>query len=487
MSSWRSRATCRIAIACTLAVPLLTQAAWSDNVVGSVTAPAREGPGAFRHLQALQEVANANGNNRAAGSSGYDRSADYVAARLRDAGYAVRFEEFDFPFFEEREPPVLQSGGPDGPLERAAGSSLRTLGNSGSADVTAPLRAVNLQLADGAPPASTSGCHADDFKTFDRGGIALLRRGTCPFQVKVDNAVAAGAAGAIIMNEGVDGRTANFAGQLAKPAAIPVLGVPYDFGRTLAATAQAGGQVRLAINAEHGRRSTRNVIAETAVRTGPLVITGAHLDSVTEGPGMNDNGSGSAAVLEAALQLAKDVTQSRVRIAFWGAEENGLLGSRHHVAALSDAELKDIALYINLDMVGSTNFVRYVQGPDLGGVAAAARHELLAAFREHGLPVEERGGTRFGSDDAAFSQKKVPTVGLYTGAGALKTEAQAKTFGGVAGKPYDACYHRACDTIDNIDRDALEQSTQALVRAVRAVTMPTANAPKPAAVPESRQ
>jgi Zn-dependent M28 family amino/carboxypeptidase len=163
-----------------------------------------------------------------------------------------------------------------------------------------------------------------------------------------------------------------------------------------------------------------------------------------------------------------------VRFAFWGAEERGLIGSRHHVEALSDEEHRRIALYINLDMVGSPNFTRYVQGPAAtdDGPAAVARRELMAEFRERGLNIEDRTGTRFGSDDSSFSQKGIPTVGLYTGASGAKSEKQASLFGGTAGRPFDPCYHQACDTTENIDRNVLEQNTQALVRALKAVAVP---------------
>jgi Zn-dependent M28 family amino/carboxypeptidase len=159
-----------------------------------------------------------------------------------------------------------------------------------------------------------------------------------------------------------------------------------------------------------------------------------------------------------------------VRFAFWGAEERGLIGSRYHVGVLSEKERQQISLYINLDMVGSPNFARFVQGSAATGgkLAAIARRELLEDFREHNLPVEERAGGRYGSDDASFSQKGIPTVGLYTGASGSKSETQASLFGGAAGRPYDPCYHQACDTIENINREVLEQNTRALVRALNA-------------------
>jgi Zn-dependent M28 family amino/carboxypeptidase len=432
--------------------------------------------GAFRHLRALQDIATANGGNRAAGTPGYDRSAEYVSEQLAKAGYQVRFEEFEFPFFQERSPAVLVVNTADGVQQPASNGTVRTLSNSGSGDVTARLRVVNLQLGAEPPATSTSGCEGGDFKDFERGAVALIRRGTCQFQAKVENAVAAGAVGVIIMNEGTDGRKDAFSGQLTKLVPVPVVGIPYDLGSTLGGEAE-GVTVHLAVDAVAGKRPSRNVVAETSgSRDGASVMVGAHLDSVPEGPGINDNGSGTAAVLDAALQLAQEPAQTRrhLRFAFWGAEERGLIGSRHHVEALSDEERRGIALYINLDMVGSPNFTRYVQGPAAtdDGPAAVARRELMAEFRERGLNIEERTGTRFGSDDSSFSQKGIPTVGLYTGAGGAKSEKQASLFGGTAGRPFDPCYHQACDTVDNIDRDVLEQNTQALVRALKAVAVP---------------
>lgn len=438
----------------------------------AAAAPAA-GEGAYRHLRKLQDIATANGGNRAAGTSGYDRSAEYVADRLRDAGYLVRFEAFDFPFFEERSAPVLEIGAA---REPAPAPALRTLMNSGSGSVTAPIGAVGLRLEADPPAASGSGCEAGDFRRFERGSVALVRRGTCTFQTKVDNAVAAGALGVVIMNEGTPGRTDAFAGQLQRLAPVPVVGVSYAYGRTLDPAMQGGAvSVRVGVDAVSGRRPTRNVLAETGSGgRGPSIIVGAHLDSVPEGPGINDNASGSAVVLEAALRAAPHLARSgaAVRFAFWGAEEVGLVGSRHHLASLSDEERARIELYVNLDMVGSVNFVRYVQGPAApgNGLAAAVRRELLADFREHGLAVEEReGGNRTGTDDASFSQRGIRTVGLYTGAGAVKSPALAGVFGGEAGRPYDPCYHQACDTIANINREVLSENTRALLRGLSAI------------------
>jgi Zn-dependent M28 family amino/carboxypeptidase len=433
--------------------------------------------GAFAHVRALQEIATANGGNRAAGTIGYDRSADYVAERLREAGYVVRFEEFTFPFFEERSPPVVSTGSAESEFTPLPAAAIRTLANSGSGEVTARLQAVDLDLQDGAPPGpSTSGCEASDFEKFERGAIALLRRGTCPFQAKVENATAAGASGVLIMNEGdTRERTNTFAGRLTRVASVPVVGIAFEPGRLLASALSRGDNivVRIQVNAETGSRTTRNVLADRAGDPARTIVIGAHLDSVRDGPGINDNASGSAAVLEAALRLTETAygVGPRLRFAFWGAEEVGLVGSRHHVNSLSQEDRRGIVLYINLDMVASPNFGRFVQlaqeTPD--GLAAAAQRVLVSYFQDRNLPVEERVRTRrqgFGSDDVSFAEKGIPTLGLYAGAGEAKQDMHAALFGGSTGRPFDPCYHRACDTIDNVNRGLLEEMSAALTHAL---------------------
>src|SRR5712692_2805980 len=266
MSSGIFRSSCMIA-AVLLAVLGPSGITWAQSTAGAAP-PSRPlepaaNAGAFRHLRALQDIASASGGNRAAGTPGYDRSAEYVSEQLAKAGYQVRFEEFEFPFFQERSPPVLVVTTADGSQQPASTGAVRTLADSGSGDVTARLRAVNLKLGAEPQAASASGCEGGDFKDFERGAVALMRRGTCTFQTKVENAVAAGAVGVIIMNEGTQGRLDTFSGQLSKPAAVPVVGVSYEFGRSLENAARDGAAVRLAVDAVSGMRTTRNVLADT--------------------------------------------------------------------------------------------------------------------------------------------------------------------------------------------------------------------------------
>jgi Zn-dependent M28 family amino/carboxypeptidase len=429
----------------------------------------------YRHILALQEIATANGGNRAAGTAGYDQSAEYVAEQLRRAGYTVRFEEFSFPFFEERTPPVLVLGPARPEPFTPASDALRTLLNSGSGETMGRIQPVDLGLQEPLRT-STSGCELEDFTAFEPGRIALVRRGTCAFETKVEHAQSAGASGVIIMNQGTDGQTGTFAGRLGKPGAIPVVGVTTELGIRLngAALSHDGIEVQLKIDVASETRTTRNVIAEREPITGPFIVVGAHLDSVPEGPGMNDNASGSAGLLETALRLATE-TQNRfqVRFAFWGAEERGLLGSRHHLDSSPEEERRRIGLYINLDMVGSPNFGRFIQLTQRAGsgIATSTTEALAAAFKARGLSVEERAGRGrgFGSDDASFASKEIPAIGLYTGAGEQKSEAYSKAFGGAAGQPFDPCYHKACDTAANVNQQVLDEIADALIEALSQV------------------
>ena len=459
------------------ALSVLIVAASSIAARGEVGIVSERENGPFRHVRALQDIASANGGNRAAGTPGYDASATYVAERLSEGGYAVRLEPFTFTTFEERSPPVLASG--DGSAYVTPPEAMRTLRNSGSADVTARLQGVDLGVDKVPLGPSTSGCEPEDFATLAPGAIALVRRGTCPFQRKVELAAAAKAAGVIVMNQGTDGQTDRFSGQLASPAPIPVLGVSTEVGRRLAAIAEAtpDATLRLKVDAETAQRSTHNVIAQRGPLDGTFTVVGAHLDSVPEGPGMNDNASGSAAILEAALRLARATEPGPpVRFAFWGAEERGLVGSRHHLDALPEDERRRIDLYVNLDMVGSPNFGRFVQLTKEGrsGSVGRAFEAVSRSFADHGLPVEERSGRGrgYGSDDATFAAKGIPTIGLFTGAGGAKSEAHARLFGGKAAQPFDPCYHKACDTSGNIDVPVLNEMTDALSAALNRLAAP---------------
>jgi aminopeptidase S len=183
-------------------------------------------------------------------------------------------------------------------------------------------------------------------------------------------------------------------------------------------------------------------------------MAGGHLDSVSVGPGINDNGSGSAALLEVALTIAHDGTNTgkHLRFGWWGAEELGLVGSTHYVSRLSDAEQSKIDAYLNFDMVGSPNAGYFVySGSGQPSGSPELENLLKDGFQAEGVETEpiDIGGR---SDHAAFARAGVPIGGTFSGAEGTKSSSQANKWSGTAGQAFDRCYHRSCDTTNNITR-----------------------------------
>ncbi|WP_167043471.1 M28 family metallopeptidase [Salinibacterium sp. ZJ454] len=422
--------------------------------------------GAMEHLEAFQQIADENGGTRAAGLPGYEASVEYVTDTLEAAGWNVTIDEFDFTFVG---PSTLTQLTPVN-AEYETGPFT----GSGPGDVTAAVTAVDIQL--GLGNTSNSGCEAADFAGFLAGSIALIQRGTCTFDVKALNAEAAGAAGVIIFNQG-NAATADrqdlIVGTLGGPSivGIPVVGASYEQGVALS---QAGSTAHVFVPAPE-QRPQKNVIAELpGTNTNNVVMAGAHLDSVQAGPGINDNGSGSASLLELAQNLSKVKPENTVRLAWWGAEEAGLLGSQAYVDGLSQAEKDRIALYLNFDMVASPNYIFMIYDGDQSGFAAPV------VVPEGSVQIEDLFESYFTSvgqpyDDAEFSGRSdyeafilagIPAGGLFTGAEVIKTAEQQAIWGGVAGESYDQCYHQACDTIDNVSVEALDVNIDAIALSV---------------------
>jgi Zn-dependent M28 family amino/carboxypeptidase len=437
--------------------------------------------GILRHERVLQSIANANGGIRASGTPGFEASADYVKRQLVQAGYKVSEQTFEFPFFQQTADPVFERVSPT--PRTFTGDEFATMTYSGSGDATAALQAVDVvvPIADNPPNTSTSGCEAADFAGFTAGNIALMQRGTCSFGVKAANAQAAGATAAVIFNEGQpasptqpEDRTVTIQGTLGAPGVtIPVVGTSYAIGAELTDQTRAGAvTVHVSAQTISETRTTRNVIGDYTKGGGDAtqtILLGSHLDSVTEGPGINDNGSGTATDLETAIQVAKLGLKPKraLRFAFWGAEEEGTLGSQHYVDTLGDA-VGDIYANLNFDMLASPNYVRFVYdgdnssfpvgGTTQAGPAGSGQIEKLFNdyFAGQGLPTDP---TAFDgrSDYGPFIAVGIPAGGLFSGAEGKKTAAQAATYGGVADQPYDACYHQACDTTTNLNTKAINE------------------------------
>jgi Zn-dependent M28 family amino/carboxypeptidase len=426
--------------------------------------------GIREHQQALQNIASMNGNTRASGTPGYDASVAYVRDRLENAGYDVTVQPFDFAFFRETGTPEFARVSPS-PRTYTHGTEFSTMTYSGSGTPQANATAVDTGSAD-------PGCQASDFAGFPAGNIAVVQRGFCPFKDKAINAQNAGASGVVIYNNTAGALN----GTLGTPGQnIPVIGVPQAIGQELVSQITAGTVVlRIKTATESEIRETYNVLADSA-KGDPsrTVVAGAHLDSRIEGPGINDNGSGSAAILEIAEQMGKKgfPERNRLRFAWWGAEELNLLGSTHYVNNLSTGELNDIMLNLNFDMVGSPNYVRFVYdgdnsafpvgtgsaaGPDGSGLIEAV---FVEYFRNQGLQSDP---TPFSgrSDYGPFIAKGIPAGGLFTGAEGTKTPRQAAIYGGTAGIQYDPCYHIACDTFANNNDTGLDEMSDAAAHSV---------------------
>ena len=418
--------------------------------------------GVLGHMEEFQKIADSNDDphypgTRAAGTRGYHDSVAYVAGLLEDAGYDVTLDEFEFQFVF---PAVLEQLTP-----LAAEYETGAFTGTGDGDVTAAVTPVDVQIPPGPEPNSnTSGCEAADFAGFPAGNIALVQRGTCPFADKAINAEAAGAAAVIIFNEGNDPtREGLIVGTLGgiNVVDIPVVGASFHDGVALA---QPGATAHVRVLPNETRTDV-NVIAELpGVNDDNVVMAGAHLDSVGAGPGINDNGSGSAAILETALRMAKLKPQNTLRFAWWGAEEHGLIGSTAYVNGLPQDELDRIALYLNYDMVASPNYVFMVYDADESTFAApvpvppgsqAIEKVYETYYTWVGEPYDDAEFSGR-SDYQAFIVNGIPAGGLFTGAEVVKTPAQQDIWGGAAGDQFDPCYHLACDTFDNLSLHALE-------------------------------
>ncbi len=422
-----------------------------------------EGQEVVSHLKALQKVADKAEGHRAAGSLGHELSANYIAQQLLAAGYSVKLEPFDFMKFEK-----ISASFSKGSESFEEGKDFNVMSYSGAGRVTAPVTAVDIQM--GLGNSSSSGCEASDFEGFPEGHIALIQRGTCAFGDKVSNAQAAGASGVVIFNQGNSSdRTDLLVGTLSEGTSvkIPAFSVSYPFAEKLL-TVEAL-ELTLDADTKVDHKISFNVLAETkGGNPDNIIMVGAHLDSVAEGPGINDNGSGSAGILSVALKLKDAQFANKIRFAWFSAEELGLIGSTKYVASLSQAEKDKIALMVNVDMIGSPNYMIGVYDGDgsrfgtKGPEGSAALENLFHSFygTQNVKSVETELSGR--SDYAAFSAAGIAVGGIFTGAEGKKSEEQAFLFGGTAGEAYDACYHKACDDLENISLEALTLNTNAI-------------------------
>jgi len=399
-----------------------------------------------RLLSDLQDVADAHDGIRASGTAGYDASVELVAAELRALGLGVETPEVPFTSFRDAGA-TLEVGGRTftGPNEA------RALIYSPSGDVVGPVAFLG-----------GSGCAPDDFAGVPSGAIAVTLEGGC---LRRDQALNASAAAVAALVVGYPGRGPGeiFRPTLIDPSGIEVPVVSVTGEAVEALRAAEGSTARVVTETETEPSTVRNVIAQAG--DGPrVVMVGAHLDSVFDGPGINDNGSGVAAVLEVARIVAQAGVREgwAVRLGLWGAEELGTIGSRAYAEALAPGE---VVAYLNLDMAGSVNgstLVYHEAAAAAGSDGITEAYEAWLAGR--GEPSEriDLGGS---SDHYGFAMAGIPTGGLFAGAAA--TGSASNPSSSPVGPAPDPCYHIGCDDLDNVDvgRVALfADATAAVVR-----------------------
>ncbi|GAB3135259.1 M28 family metallopeptidase [Tsukamurella serpentis] len=394
--------------------------------------------GAVKHLETFQDIANRNGGNRALGSPGYEQSVEYAEQVLREAGFNPMRQEFSTAVWSASKVEVAAAGAP---VQAAA------LSFSGATNGTVTAKAVVT---------GNLGCTAGDLEKVTEGSIAVVQRGQCAFGEKYRAAAAKGAKALVITNN-ADGDWKGGTLGLEDGASIAVVGVARN------APITDGQDLTLTVDAKTEKAKTWNVIAETAKGDADKVqVVGAHLDGVTEGPGINDNGTGSAALLETAAKLGANAdVKNKVRFALWGAEEEGLVGSEHYVSSLGPEQAAKISRYLNFDMLGSPNGGYFTFDGDgssklAGGAGPAGSGVIEQVFRNYfawrNVPVEASAFDGR-SDYGPFKEAGIASGGMDTGADGKKTPEQQRQWGGTAGEIFDPNYHSPLDTIDNINRD----------------------------------
>ncbi|MGB5113290.1 MAG: M28 family peptidase [Mycobacterium sp.] len=405
----------------------------------------------FAHLEELNGIATANQGNRAVGTPGYEATVNYVAGMLRESGFEVSTPEFDWLKMGDPGKPTLEIAGRRYPVTQASPLAPTPRGGVSGRSLR---------------PRKPAGCAAADYGDV-HGALAIVDDTGCSVVVKQNAAVAKGAVGLLVVSAGR-------AKGLFEPGYYQKLTLPVAVidDNTDAALRRTTAPVRLRLDGEASVAKSRNVIAQTT--TGDIanvVVAGANLDSAPRSPGINDNGTGVAALLTIAGELgpAPEVGNA-VRFAFWGSEIVGAAG--RYVSGLDDGQLDDIAAYLDADMLGSQNAGYFTydgdqsaqtsQAPEgsAGIERTLAGYLNLAGIRPADIPLDTS------SDYGPFLAAGVPVGGLTTGSTQQKTAVQARLWGGRAGVAFDPNHGTARDGIENVDHRALSITGPAMAFAI---------------------
>lgn len=315
------------------------------------------------------------------------------------------------------------------------------------------------------------GCEIADFPAnLTKGNIVLVERGECAFGQKSINAGKLGAVGAIIYD-----KDAPLHGTLGEPTGDEVATVSISlkdaqkYIDVLKKHPHHQFETTLYVDAYVKTVKTINVIAETRLGDHDNVVSlGAHSDSVAEGPGINDDGSGTISLLEVAKHLTKYKVNNAVRFAWWAAEEEGLLGSYAYANSLDPVENQKVRLFMDYDMMASPNYeyeVYDANNKDHPNGSGDLKDLYVNWYKDHGLnftlvPFDGR------SDYVGFIDVGIPAGGIATGAEGVKSKEGQEKFGGEAGKWFDPCYHQLCDDLSNPDYEAWVINTKLIAHSV---------------------
>ena len=446
----------------------------------------------WSHMETFQAIADANPGpdghaSRNSGEPGYKASADYVAAKMKAAGYKVTLQPYTFDYSSFIGTPTWSENSPT-----PHSFTLVDEWNPGSSNGTVTDKPVQPAGGIVIPPtdtsSSTSGCTSADFSGFTAGNIALIQRGGCNFGVKVQNATAAGASGVIIFNEGNPGRTAVVNGSIVDAdgnpfvASIPVAFTSFDIGQQLYNEARSATPPHMSMDVKtivDPNRTDWNVIAESkGGDPNHVLVVDAHLDAIY-GAGMLDNASGSATILNIAEKMQKAHPRNKLRFIWFGGEELGLLGSEYYVSHLSPAELGRINYDLDADVTATPNYLIGVldpAAPDLFGRTVSETfpanvYEPSKIARDMGVDYLDSIGKNHeflspvGTDAFKFNKAGVPASGVLTGQDCCKLPEEVDLFGGQLGN-YEGnlgtsdggCVDnpfRWCDNLSNNDPEVL--------------------------------
>jgi len=358
-------------------VPAPTPTVGAGSFVGAAEP---SGELAFQHVEAL----SVDIGPRPAGSDAEIEAARYVGDQLRSYGYVVEEQTFELTSQVSRQASLRVLAPDTQDLESSAFTG------SAAGHVEGKLVFAGLGRPEEFPPGGL------------QGGVVLLRRGELYFADKVRNAVEAGASAAVIFNDSPD----FFEGSLGAEGAIPVVSISGDDGERLLAFLE---QAPVEVSVEVGppvETTSRNVIARPA--SGRCeTIAGGHFDSVPQAPGASDNASGTATVLELARTVAARHLPGDHCFVLFGAEELGMLGSRHFVETMDEVERRELRAMLNFDMTGVGESWLLIGSPELVALADQAAEDADI----EATPSEQPLG--LGSDHQSFIDAGLPAIWVF--------------------------------------------------------------------------